>query len=113
MEAKELRIGNLVQDENYAWFRVTSEDFLGVNEDGTLPFRPIQLSEDWLLMFGFSKQNSYYFKDSDYRIATILNHFAFSVGNDNDGIVLTGLYFVHQLQNLYFALTGTELIALS
>lgn len=73
---------------------------------------PIPLTEEWMLKFGF--ENSY---RSDFTVT--MQH----ATNDKFGIkinVSTGMSlvylgipirieFVHQLQNLYFALTGEEL----
>jgi len=68
---------------------------------------PIPLTEEWLLKFGFEiKQgrfgNEYWGKINLYTSSDKKIVFCF------DGY-LKGIKYVHQLQNLYFALTGNEL----
>ena len=68
---------------------------------------PIPLTEEWLMKFGFKKHKT------DDRYIT----FAKANININDGIVnlvgypnfLNHIKHVHQLQNIYHALTGKEL----
>lgn len=69
---------------------------------------PIPLTEDWLIKFGF--------KDSQ----KTEGHLLFNWYSDHIGIKgMLGMVkpykcrYVHQLQNLYFALTGEELQCLS
>ena len=70
-------------------------------------FQPLPLTEEWLLKFGLTKfdsQGGYCKVTDDYNfvVFTILG------GYDND-VCLYTIEYVHQLQNLYFALTGEEL----
>jgi hypothetical protein len=73
---------------------------------------PILLTEEWLLKFGFNTTqwdnfNSHRLMigNNDYTIVI------YSDGNCEIGDVVTcKIKYVHQLQNLYFALTGEELI---
>jgi hypothetical protein len=69
---------------------------------------PIPLTEEWLLKFGFVQGRNYpgwvLLKDlekGDYIDDNVLFEF-FEPGYDH-------IKYVHQLQNLYFALTGEEL----
>ena len=72
---------------------------------------PIPLTEEWLLKLGFKKTewdnfNSYRLMigNNDYTIVL------YSDGNCEVGDIITcKIEYVHQLQNLYFALTGEEL----
>jgi hypothetical protein len=112
MKANELRIENLVNryyEKKYDFgSAVEWQPIVFQLDDFKLlecyDHKPIPLTEEWLLKFGFEKRES--------------GHFI------KDGIVLypiRDLYFrgnlfikadiknVHQLQNLYFALTGKEL----
>lgn len=121
MKASELRIGNWVNtieghkqiielrhSENYPKgisHHVTdnvrvSGLFLGPI-GGVLP---IPLTADWLLKFGFingEKDNFSFTKNMDLRII--------GLENDYNGIWVRKIKHVHQLQNLYFAITGEEL----
>jgi hypothetical protein len=111
MKVKELRIGNLVahigsvcvlEEIGEEWVKVTN-DQLNTKIDDLIP---IPLTEDWLVKFGFEvydfdhKENQYRFKE---RLFVIRDGLFCDYGS---GVVLK---YVHQLQNLYFALTGEEL----
>lgn len=67
-------------------------------------FEPIHLTEEWLLKFGFRSNNGYPLKLLCGYIK-IRNGVWFFKYNKLD----IELQYVHQLQNLYFALTGNEL----
>jgi hypothetical protein len=130
MKANELRIGNLVNSQrgisriveisnteiSYVHFQIPDEE-IGLWEDGKV--EPIPLTADWLLKFGFEKEK--------YPDCFVYDNFVVFV---NTGTVIgmpigklyvsTGLVsytvpleYVHQLQNLYFALTGKELTPLN
>jgi hypothetical protein len=60
---------------------------------------PIKLTDDWMFMFGFEKKSAYY---------TI---YPVSIKRQRTEYFYHGkqIYYVHQLQNLYFALTSKEL----
>ena len=61
--------------------------------------KPIPLTEEWLLKFGFRESNKYLFK---YKLGL-------KKRGDNYFYDNISIKHVHQLQNLYFALTGEEL----
>jgi hypothetical protein len=110
MNANELRIGNLIQQgeiKNF-WEKGVHVGFgkcYGFNE-----LNPIPLTEEWLLKFGFK-----HIKDNWYNIFSNENTFNVYLFTDkrfrieivNQSICV--LNHVHQLQNLYFALTNKEL----
>lgn len=111
MEAKELRIGNIVN------FGLVSEPIkiTKVNPDSVniLMAEPIPLTEEWLLRFGFETNewdSNASFRmmigNNDYTIVFYRNNISFCEIGD---IFAKDIYYVHQLQNLYFALTGKEL----
>ena len=113
MEAKELRIGNLVSIFDgklnaYIVREFTHMDFYMTYNDpeAMLIFEPIRITEEWLLKFGFKKVFpkrgiARAYKKQNIRInMSNMGNFYYSK---------TPIYFVHQLQNLYFALTGEEL----
>lgn len=117
MEASELRIGNLIFENS----RVETVDDICngyINPylyDGIEPNyavqEPIPLTEEWLLKFGFVKQRNHFlrlnlngvFEEGDYLETFDCENFTFGYYG---GLVVK---HVHQLQNLYFALTGEEL----
>lgn len=110
MQANEIRIGNLVQDEE-GIFPITATYFnlLELNLETT---EPIPLTEEWLLRLG------YFITETNEGVEAFMQNHRYSVkeliGKDDwlycDGEqVLTNIKYVHQLQNLYFALTTEEL----
>jgi len=111
MEVKELRIGNLVNHKfgelEYSEVKGLGEDYVDIKEvtwefPDVEDFEPIPLTEDWLLKFGFKRWG----KDCFYLGVVKIHH-------RQRGFVLAKRYgvikHVHELQNLYFALTGKEL----
>jgi hypothetical protein len=119
MEAKDLRIGNLIYvDRNLrhvcgTCYKTIMHNYHPQNsvysENYESECEPIPLTEEWLLKFGFTET----IKDSWYS-KSIINKLTFHisisglVAIDNDKPI-KAIEYVHQLQNLYFALTGTEL----
>ncbi|MDV3749088.1 hypothetical protein CMU21_14745 [Elizabethkingia anophelis] len=122
MEAKELRIGNYLHDRNGNLCKV-----IELREDGIyapaigkattgLPNKPIELTEEWLLKFGFeiekSSSHCIAFNESYDHELQLDKEFGktencWNITKYGGGYRL--IYYVHQLQNLYFALTGEEL----
>jgi hypothetical protein len=81
---------------------------------------PIPLTEEWLLKFGFIKEyndderenrDCFYLNNSDdsFYINYDISYNGWYLGASTYGF-LKSFEHVHQLQNLYFALTNTELI---
>lgn len=98
---------NVIEWEDLKWL---SEDEQGFN----LVHNPIPLTEEWLLRFGFVKEfnadensDSFYLKDCDDSFYIDYDN-SWYIGATSYGY-LKGTHYVHQLQNLYFALTGEEL----
>lgn len=128
MKANELRIGNLIQtkeyksarriicfygssdvlvDSGYVTFPTDDESEYSLNE-----LEPIPLTEEWLLKFGFEKINEtdWQSPSSCYRWDTAREGMQFLTLDDEWLFFSNGeVEYVHQLQNLYFALTGEEL----
>ncbi|AGO48415.1 hypothetical protein Phi10:1_gp074 [Cellulophaga phage phi10:1] len=72
--------------------------------------QPIPLTEEWLLKFGFKRNEPYCFIGIKKRIQLInIGNKYFRLYYYNTSIKID-IAHVHQLQNLYFALTGEELI---
>lgn len=109
MEASELRIGNLVKDGNdFEQVTIYHLDCLSI---GRCEFDPIPLTDEWLLKFGFHEK----YKSSANRWC--FDSWCIWDCEDEDGNLShefmyefrTQIKYVHQLQNLYFALTNEEL----
>jgi hypothetical protein len=115
MKANELRIGNLLNHNNGSMVGsfivglIHLEDIIKENPHAR-EYEPIPLTEEWLLRLGFEKPahswNGKIFHLSQWD-AYPLN---WCVAMDKNGAVIVHkLKYVHQLQNLYFALTNEEL----
>lgn len=107
MDIRELRIGNYIKlmlnDEDFKLIQVTLND-LEVIDNKKGIFEPIPITEEWLLKFGFEKTPLGYFKKDG--IILVVEDFYYECLL---GSVAKILKYIHQLQNLYFALTGKEL----
>jgi len=117
MEANELRIGNYLQDNvtktTIKVVELTNECITTyVIDRSKFPLKdgwklePIPLTEEWLLKFGF--KTTTVLKMSD---GFILNGNILFKGEDSFRYfgTTTKIKYIHQLQNLYFALTNEEL----
>ena len=120
MKKEELMYGNKLLFLNEV---VTFSHISQIREDGvfwiktieskidskSFHFKPIPITEEWLLKLGFFKYNNAYVLEKPNE--NIMN-FKFSIWSDftyNSSEFPVELKYVHQLQNLYFALTGTHL----
>ena len=128
MKAQELRIGNLLKDidgnivevitvygiGNYV-VHSSIHQFAIIEKDDDLII-PIPLTEEWLLRFGFKRHHSdysngvIYIKDVPNSLIFRWGVYPFELGSGFQINMGKPLECVHQLQNLYFALTGEELI---
>jgi hypothetical protein len=109
MKANELRIGNYLLLQGVT--KPMQVFIIDTTEQSTqTKASPIPLTEDWLLKFGFKRKQ---IKDLSSYTLPKLELYQYSSNNNKiffeyaDGEV--ELKYVHQLQNLYFALTGMEL----
>jgi hypothetical protein len=70
----------------------------------------IPLTEEWLVKFGFKLPAYSWIGDKFHLSEWDRYPLNWCVAmNKNNAIVVSKLKYVHQLQNLYFALTGEEL----
>jgi hypothetical protein len=124
MKASELRIGNLVDLGNriakvteinhLACVVVDLEETQDTIEDYER-VKGIILTEEWLLKLGFIYHESIKHWVKNWGINGVefikfdeyYNLFSFQLGKDNYKVIDIG---VHQLQNLWFVLTGEEII---
>jgi len=139
MEPKELRQGNLIYTPDGVIDSVTDIAMDGcvmtLLFGQMYDLEPISLTEEWLIKFGFENwgkgglySNEYETYDrfvlhnvldgtSNFEVHYILStygnthHKQFIISSDEDDRISWGveIKYVHQLQNLYFALTGEEL----
>jgi hypothetical protein len=125
LSANEFRLGNLVyyhiedkMDERKEWDEVSPIDYddlrCFVEYEDNSEYKPIPLTEERLLKFGFEKRGHVKFLGEAYQRFVLGRNGIYSVNeiayiyeiNDHD---LCEIKYAHQLQNLYFALTGEEL----
>ena len=127
IQANELKIGNLVyyngnhkevgivtslQPKFYPKYCETSKDiFIGLNQRHDIVYnvkdiQPIPITEEWLLKFGFV-ENCYQdrFENKFIRVECNKTRGKTELWIEN----IPHIKYLHQLQNLYFALTGEEL----
>jgi len=124
MKASELRIGNLIKGKSPE--KKVYEEPVELNEyyfllflNNMMDVEPIPLTEEWLLKFGFDKVG---IALTSIAIAPLNLPCTFNLPNtpfsfcQGKLILTTGtgdfcvnIEYVHQLQNLYFVLTGEEL----
>ena len=124
LKAQDLRIGNYVLYEA-TYHKITS---LTENVCGSVwlkakeidPYlhsykeiQPIPLTSEWLIKFGFEEgviklNDSWHYLKLDLKTDCIDNCV---FGEKRSSMsILYKIYYVHQLQNLYYALTGKELV---
>lgn len=131
MEANELRIGNYINKFGIDYIcdmPVSDRDDIEIvsvtidvlkdidNYDGTTDYpyyEEIPLTEEWLLKFGFEKGNEQtdYFSKTKYNLITkdSLTFYFYPAWKGIENKNFKHIKYVHQLQNLYFVLTGIEL----
>lgn len=122
---KELRIGNIIEQgvitsvhETYAVIDLGWTCY----DSKCVTFKPIPLTPEWLERFAFQVNKAYYTRDKVSLYCNFIrdgsgSYDGFCCALDNkkgvDDLDLCRHYVlikhVHQLQNLYYTLTGTEL----
>ena len=111
MKATELRIGNWVSNGgSIPVAQIRDGEDIDDHIDYDCYF-PIPLTEEWLVRFGANKADKTIYGDNVYSIDEL---YMFDIKNDslsvNSNVWLDiPVIYVHQLQNLYFALSGEEL----
>jgi len=120
MKATELRIGNYIIYNGCLKF---NENDVNIINGGNIhkmeqsidyreEYEPIPLTEEWLLRFGFKKdtaEHCYMHKGFPSGIYFVIDAEWAICGDFNECTYIRLPKYVHQLQNLYFALTENEL----
>lgn len=134
IKAEELRIGNLVNvpRADQIPFRIDAFEFLGkdfgkvAQNNGTymvmdieVPFHPltwelkdlspIPLTPKILEKFGLNFDGLTYRNKTDLVVSGEFTWVGIYIPRNDEDVTLDCPEYVHQLQNLYYALTGTEL----
>jgi len=127
MKANELRIGNIVFEplnEDKKAFKVFElyheKDYDKINYFNALSFEPVLLTEEWMNRTAFKKDgdNKYWFpwethylellNITDIWYPSVVQIPEFS-HQDEQRVYLNSIQYVHEFQNLFFALSGREL----
>lgn len=123
MKATELRIGNLVNgphgvaeiteighQDGWAEYFEYREDVSRAFDFEIQMINPIPLTEEWLKKFGFyTVAGRWYIEIYNGARAIVVNRIIVEIHDELIRTFLCDIKYVHQLQNLYFALTGEEL----
>lgn len=114
MKTNELRLNNLVYGVSDRIERITAingdlvkTNLLKIDAESQFVYsshiEPIPLTEKWLFKMNFN------FKELGYKELSVSHHLT----NNKFYFIISGyakeIHFVHELQNLYFALTNNEL----
>jgi hypothetical protein len=109
MDAKELRIGNHILNDGFA-----DEIHHGYEIDDAIhQFEPIPITEEWLLKYGFEHDQDQEIWNHENICISYISDYpmrGFKLYANHEYEIGAPFKYVHQLQNLYFALTNQELI---
>lgn len=107
MNAKDLRIGNLIQGSQITSVELLSEfEINGISDN---EFDGVPITEDVVLKCGFKRYHENGCGNHVYKIPYV--EFYLFVDNGKVGFIgRNGIFcFLHELQNFYYAWTGKEL----
>ena len=106
MDVRELRLDNLVKRRSKDEILTVDLKLLADIQRMPVFFKPIPLTEEWLIKMGFKYDNISYINKDFYNIVKTRRGFDFGFEYQDYN---TPIDYVHQLQNLYHSLTGSEL----
>jgi len=131
MQAKDLRIGNIVDylmydnlDERLEWYEPSIIDFEDISiiakrelSHAKIPpdaefktnYKPIPITEEWLLKFEFESAKKKYFVFDRFRMHYMPAYKFWYINDFHSLTYITKVEFVHELQNVIYFLNGTEL----
>jgi hypothetical protein len=113
MKAEELRIGNCVNyfnDGEHSLIRILDWGYAHLNDASSIEYellKPIPLTEEWLLKFGFEIGWIISHKETYFNLNKNGKDYFYSPDQHHNSS--EAIQNVHQLQNLYYALTNKEL----
>ena len=121
MKANELRIGNWVMGDSERPYQIELSDFSDwYNDHNSHEYgdhvHPISITEEWLLKLGLEQpyDDSPYIYTKDIKECPYEEGFRIEEHGEVGCYMIDDYYikikYIHQLQNLYYALTGEELI---
>lgn len=113
IEKNEYRIGNYVDGDGRDV--IITGHYLSNMEKGMKSLPPIKITEEWLLRFGCDKKLSRFILNEKYFLAKYNDEKGCMFGiyitdyPSYDIEILCFIQYIHQLQNLVFAITQKEL----
>lgn len=111
MKSTELRIGNIIESRTKHPVKA-NWGTLRALENGEKTYFPIPLTEEWLVKLGFKKEN-YFTYDNGLISISLPSEDPLLWRNGrtyfNSWKICDAPKYVHNLQNIYFALTDNEL----
>jgi len=104
MKANELRIDNWIESPVIGWAQINTKGIQAIAE-GKHKYKPIPLTEEWVLKLGFKrmKRSNVFFCKRVLIYFHLVDNFAYGKSHSR-----TKLKHVHQLQNLFYCLSGGE-----
>ena len=118
MKANTLRFGNIIKTGFEDIIIVGFSTFKAL-ENNESYFYPIEITEEWLLKFGFQLKDEVnrgylittneYLKESLYCSKDGVVALYSEILENKKDFILKKITYIHQLQNLYFSLTDLEL----
>jgi hypothetical protein len=123
MQSKDLRIGNLVKGNSRGGTHILDIEVLKYIDETKSGYSPLPLTEEMLIDLGFSKMTDttpYNYRIHKSKMFFYIRYGTFTTDKGKTDLIgFNGLFiankfvrvikYVHELQNLYFALTGEEL----
>lgn len=120
MKASELRIGNYFHGDVLCpseYEVITAKEILDLNDDPLDDYyQPIPITEEWLIKLGFIQvfglYNNFKVKAGDYwnSVKFIDGEWCYNNDDSDAGCYfVTTIEYVHELQNLYYAINKAEL----
>jgi len=105
----ELRLGNKVlrKNSNDEWRETTVNlTYMGLIYEFPEDYKPIPLTKDWLLNFGFNISIRQRWEHPNINFSSF---YIFGVGSFYMPYITPQVKYVHQLQNIFYYITQTEL----
>ena len=116
MDVKELRVGNYIsynfKMQGWNDVEVCTNDFCSGFKDSKFMsknYKPIPLTEEWLLDFGFTGLGCGEYKKGNILLDNEYTDKGVWYVLEDSSLLNINVIHVHQLQNLHFALTNEEL----
>ena len=107
MKASELRINNYLYNDGVV-VKIDARTIFDIWDDkGLKNYQPIPLTEEWLLRFGFEKKGMNRTRWTFWKIDLVEDEKG--IYSFDESRIYIDIKYVHQLQNLYFALTNEEI----